>query len=120
MSDAFIRVATKEINEELTSIDTILQSCKTDSDFYNKSEITEQHLHKIRGLAPMMGKIKVGEIAEMNDVLVLCIAKGKMVSGIVDVLKESTVFMKNDMNNNCTGFDELKQKIQTNYSKFLE
>jgi hypothetical protein len=113
-------VATKEINEELTSITIKLQSCNTDSDVSNNAENIEQHFHKIKGLAPMMNKIRVGKIAEMNDSLLKHILEGKIISGISDILKESTVFMKNDMENNSNGFENLKQKIQTRYSEFLE
>jgi hypothetical protein len=56
MSDEFIKVSTLEINEEIASIKKILESCKTDSDVSKNSHDIEGHFHKIKGLAPMMGK----------------------------------------------------------------
>ena len=120
MSDEFIRVATKEINEELASITLILKSCNTDLDVSSNGENIEQHFHKIKGLAPMMDKTKVGNIAEINDALLKHIIEGKIISGIIGILNESIVFMKNDMDNNDIGFEDLKLKIETNYSEFLE
>ena len=56
MSDEFTQVATKEINEELDGIEGILNSCTNDDDITNNSTDIEKHLHKIKGLAPMMGQ----------------------------------------------------------------
>ena len=69
MSDEFTQVATKEINEELDGIEGILNSCTNDDDITNNSTDIEKHLHKIKGLAPMMGQEGVGEIAALNDTL---------------------------------------------------
>ncbi|GFN39104.1 MAG: hypothetical protein YK1309IOTA_110001, partial [Marine Group I thaumarchaeote] len=69
MSDEFTQIATKEINEELTGIEVILNSCKNDEDITNNSTDIAKHFHKIKGLAPMMGQEGVGEIAALNDTL---------------------------------------------------
>ena len=60
MSDEFIKVSTQEINEEIASIKKILESCKTDSDISKNSQDIEGHIHKIKGLASMMGKPGIG------------------------------------------------------------
>jgi len=44
MSDEFIKVATKEINDEIDSINKILKSCKTDSDISKNSQTIEGHI----------------------------------------------------------------------------
>lgn len=120
MSDEFITVATKEINDEIASINKILESCKTDSDIFKNSQIIEGHIHKIKGLAPMMGKPCIGIISTLIDSILNHIIEGKNIEGIFSTLIESTVFMANSMTGSEQKIDEIKQKIETNYSKYLD
>ena len=120
MSDEFIKVSTQEINEEIALITKILESCNTDSDVSKNSQDIEGHLHKIKGLAPMMGKPGIGEIAALNDTLLNHIMEGQNIEGILTILNESTVFMNNFMNGTEQNINELKQKMETKYSKYLD
>jgi len=120
MSDEFIEVATKEINEELTGIEGILNSCKNDEDIANNSTDIEKHLHKIKGLAPMMDQKGVGEIAALNDTLMKKIIGGQIVEGILEASNESNHLMKNLMNDSTLDTTKLKEKLQTKYSAFFE
>ena len=120
MSDEFIRVATQEINDEINSIAKILSSCNNDSEIIENTESIEKHVHKIKGLAPMMGKKQVGDIASLNDELLKYILDSNSLEGIYDILVESNVFMKNEMQGSNTNVDGLKQKIKTKYSKILD
>lgn len=120
MSDEFIKVATKEINEEIASINKILESCKNDSSISTNSKIIEGHIHKIKGLAPMMGKPHIGIIATLTDSLLNHIIEGKTLDGIFITLKETTNFMSNSMSGSEEKMDEIKQKIETKYSKYLD
>lgn len=120
MSDEFIKVATKEINEEIASINKILESCKNDSSISINSKTIEEHIHKIKGLAPMMGKPRIGVIATLIDSLLNHIMEGKTLDGIFTTLKETTIFMSDSMNGSEEKIDEIKQKIETKYSKFLD
>lgn len=120
MSDEFIKVATKEIKEEIASIKKILETCNGDSSVFKNSSSIEKHIHKIKGLAPMMGKENVGEIAELNDILLNYILEGKNLEGIYSVLCESNFFMENSLESVEIDSTELKQKIKTNYSKLLD
>lgn len=120
MSDEFIKVSTQEINEEIALITKILESCNTDSDVSKNSQDIEGHLHKIKGLAPMMGKPGIGEIAALNDTLLNHIMEGQNIKGILTILNESTVFMNNFMNGSEQNTNELKQKMETKYSKYLD
>ena len=99
MSDEFIRVATKEINEELSGITTILDLCSTDGDIVKNSEKIEQHMHKIKGLAPMMGKENVGNLAQILDSILKRIVSGQKVNGFYEPLsvsiKQMTFAMEN-------------------------
>ena len=119
MSEEFIKIATQEINDELSSIDVILQSCTNDHEMKIKSSQIEEHVHKIKGLSPMMGKKEIGEISASIDRLLKATIEGTSLPGLFEILKESTKFMKNSMTGNNANFEELQQKIKTNYSKFL-
>ncbi len=120
MSDEFIKVATEEIKEEIASIKKILDNCNDDSSVVQNSALVEKHTHKIKGLAPMMGKEQIGEIAALNDILLNQIMEGKHIEGIYSVLLESNNFMEQSIQNSDINSAELKQKIKTNYSKFLD
>jgi len=120
MSDEFTQVATKEINEELGGIEGILNSCKSDEDITNNSADIEKHLHKIKGLAPMIGQKGVGEIAALNDALMKKIIGGQIVEGIFEISNESNHLMKNLMNGSTSDITELKTKLKTRYSEFFE
>ncbi len=120
MSDEFIKVATQEIKEEISSIKKILDSCKNDSDIFKNSKSIEKHIHKIKGLAPMMGKKGIGEIASLNDKLLSHIIEGQNLAGIYSTLCESSVFMEHSINGLEPNTKEIKQKMATKYSKYLD
>jgi len=120
MSDEFIKVATKEIKEEIASIKKILETCDDDSSVFKNSTSIEKHIHKIKGLAPMMRKEKIGEIATLNDILLNQILDGKHLEGIHSILCESNLLMEQSIQNSDINSAKLKQKIETIYSKFLD
>ena len=66
ISDKFIKIATLEINEDLSDISKILDSCQDDEDISKNSIIIEKHMHSIKGLAPMMGKENIGIIRSVQ------------------------------------------------------
>jgi len=94
MSDEFIKVATREINDELSGITTILDSCKTETDVPKNSDKIEQHMHKIKGLAPMMGKENIGNLAKTLDSILKKIMSGSKVDGFLEPLSISIKQMK--------------------------
>ncbi len=112
MSDEFLRVATAEINEELQQIEDTLNQCNSDSDVANHCKKIESHFHKIKGLAPMMGKTRVGKIAESIDVNLKEILAGKTIQGIFAILNDSNSFMKKEMKEESSGYEELEDKIK--------
>lgn len=120
MSDEFIKVATQEIKDEIASIKKILETCKNDSDISKNSESIEKHIHKIKGLAPMMGKKGLGEIAALNDKLLNHIIEGQNIPGIYSTLCESNVFMDKSIHDSDNNSLDIKQKITTKYSKYLD
>ena len=100
MSDEFLKVATREINEELDGIMRILDSCSDYSDMAKNSTALESHMHKIKGLAPMMGKENVGNLAKTLDSILKKIVSGHKVEGFFDSLLLSTEQMKKAMERN--------------------
>ena len=120
LSDEFTMQATKEINEELEHNSQILKSCQNDEDIFNKCSEIEKHLHKIKGLAPMMGQQKIGELASLNGELIKKIVEGKKINGIFETINQSNKLMKDMLQDSTLEIDDLKQIIKTKYSEFLD
>ena len=98
MSDEFIVLATKEIHEELLNLENILNSCENNDDVYVKSDEFQKSTHKIKGLAPMMGKEELGKLSSLLDNMLKKAIEGQKTEGIFDILTESIQLMKNSMN----------------------
>jgi len=120
LSDEFTKESTKEIHEELEHNSQILKSCQNDEDISNKCSEIEKHLHKIKGLAPMMGQKKIGELASLNDELIKKILEGKKIEGIFETIKQSNKLMKDLMRDSTVEIDGLKQTIKTKYAEFFD
>ena len=103
MSDEFLKIATSEINDEISEISKILNSCSNDEEIHHKSKDLQSHTHKIKGLAPMMGKEELGSVCAMLDMVMKKINEGDKVEGILDILSDSLPFMVHSMN--VPGFD---------------
>ncbi len=120
LSDEFTKQATKEIYEELEHNSQILKSCQNDEDISNKCSEIEKHLHKIKGLAPIMGQKKIGELAALNDELIKKILEGKKIEGIFETIKQSNKLMKDLIQDSTVEIDGLKQTIKTKYAEFFD
>lgn len=120
MSDEFSKVAWQEITDELESNFQILKLCKNDGDIKKNSSEIEKHLHKIKGLAPMMGQKKIGELASINDTLIKNILEGKNVTGIFDTIIQSHQLMKDLLNNSSIDAAELINKMKNKHSDFMD
>jgi len=120
MSDNFLKIARQEIQAELDSLQQILIQCNDDKDISNNGNKIEKHLHKIKGLAPMMGQNNVGEIAKINDSIINHIIENGTQNGTYQVMSESLQIMQeifNDTNKKDT--EEFKNKIRKNFSHIL-
>jgi len=82
VSEKFFEVANKEVREDISSIQKILESCKNDEDVASNGNSIEKHLHKIKGLAPMMNQQDVGDIAQSADT----IFKHIIANGLLEVI----------------------------------
>lgn len=94
MSDEFLKVATQEINDDLEGISEILGSCNDDEDIFRNSDKIERHMHKIKGLAPMMGKENVGFLAASLDVILKKLASGQKINGFFQPFSDAISEMK--------------------------
>lgn len=117
MSDNFHKIARQEIQEELDNLKQILLQCNNDNDIFNNGDKIERHLHKIKGLAPMMDQNNVGEIAKLNDIILRHVIENGVLSGTYQIISESLQMMQEIFNDtNKKGIDEFKIKIHGTFS----
>ena len=119
MSDEFMKIATEEINEEISEISSILNSCANNEDVYHNSKELQTHTHKIKGLAPMMGQEELGAICSTLDAILKKINDGDKVGGIFDILTESLPYMVHTMSEPDYDMSPIVDKI-TNFSSSLK
>jgi chemotaxis protein histidine kinase CheA len=119
MPDEFTKVATNEIIDELKANSRILKSCKTDQDIVKNGSEIGKHLHKIKGLAPMVGFNSIGELASINDLLIKKLLDGEKIKGIFETINQSNNLMNDIIRNPSIDIDEIKQAIKIKYSAFL-
>ena len=112
MSDEFIALATKEINEELIGIENILNTCKNNDDVFEKSSELQRHTHKIKGLAPMMNKEELGELSSQLDTMLKKIIDGVQIPQVYDLLVESLPKMKSSMTEANSDLNSITNKIK--------
>lgn len=87
--DEFLRVARKEIQTEIDFLKKALLACVNDEQFYKESRDIEKHMHKIKGLAPMMQEEKVGEIAQVSNIILKHITNHGPLKGSHAIILES-------------------------------
>ena len=117
MSDNFNKIARQEIQEELNNLKQILLQCNDDNDISNNVNKIEKHLHKIKGLAPMMGQNNIGEIAKLNGIILRYIIENGMSNGTYQIISESSYLMQEIFNDtNKKNIDEFKIKIRSTFS----
>ncbi|MCE9617871.1 MAG: Hpt domain-containing protein [Nitrosarchaeum sp.] len=111
MSDEFLQVATAEINNEISEIQNILNSCQSSHDVSANAAKIQKSTHKIKGLAPMMGKEDLGSLSALLDSLLKKIMTGIVVDEILESLIIAADEMKKSMT--CTDYnlDKIKQRI---------
>jgi len=97
MSDEFIKIATNEIHDDISQISHILESCKSDIDVRLNAVHFQRHTHKIKGLAPMMGKEELGNLTALLDELFKKSIRGAHFDGVFDVLLTIMPAMKDSV-----------------------
>ena len=111
MSDEFIAVATKEVTDDLDSIKNILKLCANDVDVFQNASNFQKHTHKIKGLAPMMGKESLGDLSSSLDNIFKKIIDGENVDGIFNLMVDSIIHMKKSMNETDYNFSQINERI---------
>ncbi|MCV0401669.1 MAG: Hpt domain-containing protein [Nitrosopumilus sp.] len=86
MSDEFIKVATKEIQEDIHELEKTLSTCDSDDDLILNASKFQKHTHKIKGLAPMMGNDALGNLASLLDSVFKKIPTRSNVDGVLEIL----------------------------------
>jgi chemotaxis protein histidine kinase CheA len=89
MSDEFLKVARQEIQSEIDSLNEAFLECVDEEQFFKKTKDIEKHMHKIKGLAPMMGQNKVGEIARISDIILKQVINHGALKGSQEIIFES-------------------------------
>jgi HPt (histidine-containing phosphotransfer) domain-containing protein len=112
LSDEFLRVAKKEISDDIAKISTLLQNCHDDNAVSKNIAQFEKHIHKIKGLAPMMGHDQIGRVAALVDGLLKSMLAGSSVRGIHSVIKKSHEFMQNTLDGANPDFELLKTEVE--------
>ena len=116
MSDEFLKVARQEIQSEIDSLKAVFLSCTNDEQLYKKSPDIKKHMHNIKGLAPMMGQDKVGEIAQIADIVMKHVANHGTLKGSHMMILEAVQKM-NDLFNGITNIetDNFKNKVRETF-----
>ena len=112
MSDEFLAVATKEVTDDINSIENILKLCENDIDVFQNASKFQKHTHKIKGLAPMMGKDSLGNLSSSLDDIFKKIIDGENIAGFFHLILESIVHMKKSMNEPDYDFTQINEKIR--------
>lgn len=119
MSEEFLRVAKKEVSDDIAEIGNLLSNCSNDSDISKNASDVEKLAHKLKGLAPMMGHEEIGEIASTVDALLKLLISGKQLPGIFQAMTKSHQFMSDAINDDKSGYLSLKNDLDDKYSAFL-
>ena len=111
MADEFLKVATAEINDEISEIQNILNSCHDSLDVSANAAKIQKSTHKIKGLAPMMGKEELGSLSSLLDSVLKKIMDGATTDELFESLLAAVDEMKNSMIHSDYNLDEIKQRI---------
>jgi len=111
MSDEFLKIAAKEINEDLSELEKIITLCRTDADILSNVDKFQKHTHKIKGLAPMMGKEDLGDLSSSLDSIFKKLSNGSHVENIFNILNDIIPNLKFVMSQPDYDLTTLKQRI---------
>lgn len=111
MSDEFLKIATIEINDEILEMQHILNSCRNSDDVSANAAKIQRSTHKIKGLAPMMGKEDLGSISSLLDSILKKVIDGVIADEIFELLITAVDEMKHSMAYSDYNLDEIKQRI---------
>ena len=120
MSDEFLKVARKEIESEIESLKDIFSSCTNDEELYKKSTDIEKHMHKIKGLAPMMGQDGMGEIARISDMILKHIPSHGVLNNSYKIIFEAISNMSDILGGRSKiDVNNFRKKVQDTFPEIL-
>ncbi|MDC8451693.1 MAG: hypothetical protein LV477_02140 [Candidatus Nitrosotalea sp.] len=120
MSDEFLRIARQEIQTEIDNLKDIFLICTNDEQLYEKSIDIEKHMHKIKGLAPMMRQEKVGEIARISDIILKHVTSQGMLKGSHDMILSAVQKMSGIFSGQAgVEVDDFKKIVKDTYPQIL-
>jgi chemotaxis protein histidine kinase CheA len=120
MSDEFLKIARKEIESEIESLENIFLSCSNDEQLYKKSTDIGNHMHKIKGLAPMMGQNDMGEIARISDAIVKHVTSHGALNNSYKIIFESVSNMSDIFKEHSTiDVMSFRKKVQDTFPEIL-
>ena len=120
MSEEFLRIARQEIQTEIDNLKDIFLTCANDEQLYEKSTDIEKHMHKIKGLAPMMGQEKVGEIARISDIILKHVSSQGMLEGSHGMILSAVQKMSGIFSGQAgIEIDDFKKIVKDTYPQIL-
>ncbi|MHB8601824.1 MAG: Hpt domain-containing protein [Nitrosotalea sp.] len=120
MSDEFLRVARQEIQTEIENLKDIFLFCGNDEQLHEKSVDIEKHMHKIKGLAPMMGQEKVGEIARISDIILKHVTNHGVLKGSHSIISNAVQRMSSIFSGQISvETDDFKKTVKDAYPQIL-
>lgn len=120
MSDEFLKVARKEIELEIESLKRIVTSCSNDEQLYKKSADIGKHMHKIKGLAPMMGQDSIGEIASTSDMILKHVTSHGTLNNSYKIIFEAVSNMSDIFKGRSkTDTNSFRKKVQDTFPEIL-
>ncbi|MEO9276515.1 MAG: hypothetical protein ABI340_01860 [Nitrososphaera sp.] len=115
MSDEFLKAARREIRDELSEIENIFTKCFSDKHIQENATDMESHVHKIKGLAPMMDYDSLGSLANIVDLILKHINKKGVFPESYSILldafqKMKTLFDEGDKSVDISDFVNMTKK----------
>lgn len=120
MSEEFLRMARQEIQSEIDGLNEIFLTCTNDEQLYKKSTEIEKHMHKIKGLAPMMEQKKMGEIAKISDLILKYVADHGILKGSHKITSDAVKIMASLFSGQSTiQVDDFKKQVRVSFPEII-
>lgn len=119
MSEEFLRVAKKEVSDDIAEIGNMLLSCRADSDISKNAAEIKKFTHKLKGLAPMMGQTEIGDVAATLDALLKLAISENPPPDLFQSVTKSHQFMLDAINDRKSDYVSLKNELDKKYSALL-
>lgn len=120
MSEEFLRVARQEIQSEMNSLNEIFRTCTNDEQLYEKSIEVEKHIHKIKGLAPMMAQEEMGEIAKISDLVLKHVSSHGVLKGSHKITSDAVKIMSSLFIKQANiQIDDFRKQVKKSYPQII-